>query len=246
VSPWDFFNRSMSDHVLFDVQRLDLEVRQLRHRRANLPQRASSETVAKEMEARGSKLAELVAVREEWAEDQQRLEAEVQAVRMRIEADEARLYGGEVNGIKELEALQQEIASLRDRQGELEDRVLSLMEQIDELSGPIGGLQEDQTASAALLDRFAEEIAIAEADIDRELEQVVERRTGAAETVDPELLRRYEALEPSFGQATAVEFNGSGCVGCPSQMPAVEADRIRRLGGDGPAECQECGRIVLP
>lgn len=235
----------MTDHALLDVQRLDLEARQLRHRRANLPQRASSLTVANEMEARGGKLKELVSIRNEWVEDQQRLEAEVQAVRMRIEADESRLYGGEVNGLKELEALQQEIASLRERQAELEDRVLSLMEQLEELAGPISGLQEDQAAGAALLERFAEEIAAAEVEIDQELTEVSGRRSAAAETVDGELLDRYEALEPSFGPATAVEFNGNGCVGCPSQMPAMEADRIRRLDSAGPAECQECGRIVL-
>jgi hypothetical protein len=28
-------------------------------------------------------------------------------------------------------------------------------------------------------------------------------------------------------------------------MPAMEVDRIKHLDGDVPADCQECGRIVL-
>jgi|DEB0MinimDraft_10_1074344.scaffolds.fasta_scaffold00077_2 predicted nucleic acid-binding Zn-ribbon protein len=235
----------MTLHELLEIQRLDLEVRQLRHRRANLPQRSSSETVANEMTARQAKLDELTFERDDRLGDQQRLEAEVQVVRMRAEGDEARLYGGEVNGIKELEALQHEIAGLRERQSELENRVLTLMEQVEELNGPIEGLAEDQMASEALLERFAAEIATAEADIDRELATVLEQRKVQAELVDPALLSEYQRLEPSFGSATIVQFDGTGCVGCPSQMPAVEVDRIRRRAGDDPTNCQECGRIVL-
>lgn len=235
----------MSHDHLLEVQRLDVEGDQLRHRRATLPQR---EELASAQQRRAASQAEVDAVaitRVEVVTRQKRFEDEAQIVAARAEEDEVRLYGGEVSAMKDLQALQDEIAGLRRRQAELEDRALEAMEEAETLTEEIDTLE---VAMADVEDRvtlLTAEIEATEADIDGQLETVTAARFEAAARVEPEVLADYERLRVGFGSATVVRFDGGKCVGCPSIMPAVEADRVKHAEPGSLLTCQECGRMVL-
>ena len=155
------------------------------------------------------------------------------------------MYGGEVTGLKDLEALQHEIAMLRERQSSFEDLALEAMMEAEELQGQVASLEEARASVDDVIARLREEIAEAEAEIDAQVAAVAVKRAEVAAAVAPDLAADYERREPAFGASTVVRFDGSNCTGCPSSMPAMEVDRIKHLDGDAPADCQECGRIVL-
>ena len=70
--------------------------------------------------------------------------------------------------------------------------------------------------------------------------------TDEVPCLPPGEARTYEiCLNIISGAATVVRFDGAGCSGCPSAMPAMEVDRLKHLDGTDPADCEECGRIVL-
>lgn len=235
----------MTADALLDLQTLDVEVRQLTHKRATMEQRTALEDARAEQARQQGEIDVIAAARLEVATRQRKAEDEAQIVSDKADADEAKLYGGEVTGIKDLEALQHEIATLRERQGGFEEQALEAMEEAEQLADRIAALESDRAGIDEVISGLEAEIAAAEADIDAQLEGLGGRRSDLAADIEPDLLAQYEDRKPAFGMATVVRFNGSNCTGCPSSMPAMEVDRLKHLDGDGPADCQECGRIVL-
>ena len=235
----------MTADALLDLQALDVETRQLNHRRAALEQRAKLDDALAEQARRQGEIDTVAAARLEVSNRQKKAEAEAQIVSDKADVDESKLYGGEVTGLKDLEALQHEIAMLRERQGSFEDVALEAMMDAEELQDRVAALERARTSIDEVITGLRREIAEAEAEIDAQLADVAAKRVEVTAAVAPELVAEYERREPAFGASTVVRFDGSNCTGCPSSMPAMEVDRIKHLDGDVPVDCQECGRIVL-
>ncbi len=232
-------------NALLDIQRLDVAADQLRHRRSNLEQRAALEQALADQRVEQNRIDEVAASRVDVTSRQRRLEGEAQIISSKADADEAKLYGGEVTGLRDLEALQHEIATLRERQSGFEDQVLEAMEKSEELSTLLAELGAASESTGQRVSVLEAEIGVVEAEIETELEQLATDRALKVAEIDDALLAEYERLRPAFGAATVVLFDRSKCVGCPSIMPAMEVDRLKHLDGTDPASCNECGRIVL-
>ena len=235
----------MSQESLFELQRLDTETQRLNHRRVNLAQRGTLEAALLEQAEHQVQIGAVDAARVEVATRQRRHEDEAQIVAARVEVDVARLYGGEVQGVKELEALQHEITSLGERQTGFEDLAIEAMEEAEELASRVTSLEAARADVDRRISILESEITVTEAEIDVEIEQATAGRATAATETTVELVAEYESLWPGFGSATVVRFDGSNCSGCPSVMPAMEVDRMKRETSGSILNCQECGRIVL-
>ncbi|MEO0493469.1 MAG: hypothetical protein AAF081_08635 [Actinomycetota bacterium] len=235
----------MTADALLDLQALDVETRQLRHRRETLEQRSSLEEARAEQARQQVEIDTVAAARVEVATRQRKAEDEAQIVSDKADADEAKLYGGEVTGLKELEALQHEIATLRERQGGFEDAALEAMMEAEELQGRVEALEGERASIDGVIAGLDAEISAAEVEIDGQLNEIADKRVAVVATIDADLAAEYERRKPAYGASTVVRFDGSNCAGCPSSMPAMEVDRFKHLDGTEPADCQECGRIVL-
>lgn len=234
----------MTTHPLLDIQRLDTEGEQLRHRHATLPERAALTEAGVARARLEHEIETLRASRVEVATRQKRYEDEAQIFATRADDDDKRLYSGEI-GMKDLQPLQDEIKGLRERQSELEDRALDAMEEAESLSG-------DQVAAEAALEAVHAEIAAleaklvsTEAEVDGLLADVATARASALAEVSEADFAEYERLRPGLGSATVVSFAGGNCVGCPSTMPAMELDRMKHAESGAVLNCSECGRIVI-
>ena len=231
--------------VLLEIQRLDVENGRLNHRRATLEERRLLEEALAGQARQQVEIDEVAAARVEVATRQRRFEDEAQIVATRVESDEARLYSGEVQGMKDLEALQHEIAGLRERQTGLEDQALEAMEEAEELAGRVTELETARGEVDAAIDDLRSRITALEAEIDAAVDANSDARAAAVAEVDPTLVEKYARLYPGFGTATVVRFDGSNCSGCPSSMPAMEVDRMKRETAGSVLDCSECGRMVL-
>lgn len=235
----------MSDVAsLLTVQELDNGAGALRHRLATLPERTALAAAQALVHRLDGELAERDAPRHALELQQRRLEDEASALRAKAESEDRRLYSGTVTGVRELQAIQEEITSLRKRAGQLDDQILELMLEIEPLSESLAGLRAQRAAAEAESDRHTVALAEAEAAVTGELHQLEGQRTATAGDVPPDALERYERLRASLSPSTVVKLVGGRCEGCPSQMPSVEVDRIRHLPGQL-ADCEECGRLVL-
>ena len=235
----------MSHHDLFEVQRLDVETEQLLHKRVVLVQREQLEAAEVERQRLTTEIDQISLTQIEVATRQKRYEDEAQIVASKIETDEVRLYSGEVTGLRDLQALQDEIASLQNRQSDLEDEALSAMEEAESLAAQVAGLGSEGELVAERITTLTAEISCAEAEIDARLETVRSNRADLEAALDSSLMADYQRLRPVFGSATVVRFESGNCVGCPSMMPAMEVDRMKYTTDSDVLSCDECGRIVL-
>ncbi len=230
--------------ALLTVQELDNTTGALRHRLATLPERRVLDEANALVAALDTELAGRAAPQRELEREQRRIEGEADGIRAKADSENRRLYSGAVTALRELQAIQEEISSLRRRSAQLDEAVLELMMQIEPLVDSVGELRARLTAAEAAADTATVALAEAEVAVNAELQATVAQRAAAAGEVPAEALARYAAARPQLAPSTVVRLVGSRCEGCPSQMPAVEVDRIRHLEA-GLAECDECGRLVL-
>lgn len=230
--------------MLLTVQELDNSTEALRHRLGTLPERRALADAQATIHALQAELHERSAPRRELEARQRRLEDEATMLRAKADAEDKRLYSGTVKGLRELQAIQEEITSLRRRASQLDEQTLVLMLEIEPLVESLTTLNERLAQAEGLEARASVALAEAEAALQAELASVAGQRSQSAAEVPADALARYERRRKEIGPSTVVRLVGSRCEGCPLQIPSVEADRIRHLPA-GLEECDECGRLVL-
>ena len=230
---------------LLEVQRLDTEIEQLRHRRVAHPLYVELGVARTERDACRQRIDEMSVRRDGILIRQSRLEGEAAAVEAAADAKGVLLYSGEVRGLKDLEALQNEVEGLRSRQEVFEEQAIEALLEADEMSDEISLLNAEFLPLDERVTVLETELAAVVDDIDMRLSAAEEEHEAAVAALGTEVFAVYESLRPLFGHCTVVSFDvASGC-GCPSRMPVAEIARIRRCETGAVLTCSECGRMVL-
>lgn len=232
------------DVALLAVQEHDTRADQLRHRQATLPEAQRVAELEADLTVLGARRVETEATRTELARDQKRREDELASLEDKIAKVEAAMYGSSSAG-RELQAMGDEVTSMKGRASAIEDTVLELLEKLEPVQADLDAIAsrtaelEDELAAARVA-RTA-----AEAELTAELAQVLEERAVAAEAVPDALLSEYESLRQRLGGVGAAPLTGNRCGGCHLTMASAEIERIKRAGPDEIVHCEECGRILV-
>ncbi len=234
-----------SVHPLLEIQRLDTETEQLQHRRTNLSQRQDLNALRAEQSEQQRQIETVALQRIEVLTRQKRLEDEAAIIQAKADVDDNRLYSGEITAIRDLQALQDEIAGLRSRQGLLEERAIEALVEAEELTEQAESLEEQRRSCDERVTVLEAELASAEATLDEQLAALSTARAEATAAAEAAAVAKYERMREMFGPSTAVPFDPSSGCGCPHQMPAVEVARIKRCAEGEVLDCAECGRLVL-
>ena len=176
---------------------------------------------------------------------QKRLEDEVATVEERIENQKRKLYGGEVIAIKELQALEMDIDSLKERQIAIEDQIFEVMELNEPIQNEIQNLstqQEENKENEANLFKVLQE-AIKK--IELRINQIKVEIVHLTNDLPNELISEYESLRSRPGHVGIARLVNRTCNGCNLELPAVEVDRIKKLSEDTIINCEECGCILV-
>lgn len=236
----------MSAHdLLLVLQEHDTSIDQLVHKRAALPERDERLQVIEAMAAIDKAVGPVEEQRKAVRFEQERLEHEVSMLEEKIERENGKLYSGDVTGVKELQALQDEIASLKRHQGTLEDSIIEQMEAAEPLDAQLADLAEKRSKAEAKLRDVEQAITVAEAEIDVDLDNERGERTAAADGVSADLLDRYEQARIDLGGIAIARYSGGVCGGCHIKMSAMEADRMKKAPADEIVTCAECDRILV-
>ncbi len=236
----------MSDlDALLDVQAIDTRLDVLRHQRAHHPIQAEIDGIAAERRIAADAAATIDAERTEMVRAQKRIDDEVVSVRAKKDGAEAKLYDGSVQAHKELMAVQAEIASFGDRQTELEDAELEVMEQVEEIDGRLADARSAVTVYDDRIAVLEAELAVALERVDVELATVEAERLGAAAAIPAALLTRYDGIREALGGVGVARLSGGTCLGCGMTLSAVTVDQIKKLPPDAEPTCEECGRLLV-
>src|SRR5215207_8830247 len=224
---------------LLTVQGHDTHVDQLKHRLASLPGRAGLVRNAEALAALGERIAAVESRRTDLSRSQQRLEDEVASLTEKAAQADKRLYSGSVSNPRELQALQDDITSIKRRISQIEDDELEIMELTEPVEAEWAELDGERATLTAEGDRLRAELSEAEAAIAAELAGVEAERETAAAGVPDELWPEYERLRAARGGVAIARLVGPSCQGCHLSLPAAEVDRIRHLPADEPVHCEQ-------
>jgi hypothetical protein len=171
-----------------------------------------------------------------------RAEEGVQEQRIKIETSESALYGGRIRNPKELQDLQNEIASLKRFLSVLEDRQLETMIALDEA---------DQNYQAALNKLNSEQqrynenqkALIAEnGNLQSESGNILAERQAAANSLGKDEINLYEGLRKQRNGIAVAKIVNKACSACGSTLNAslLQAASITNQV----SRCDTCGRIL--
>ena len=231
---------------LLAVQDIDLSADQLRHRRANLAERAELAAVDREESAVRAEADGLGADLRQLESRQESAEKELAATEERSAAVSRRLFGGEVSASRDLQAMSAELEQLQARASVLEDAVLAVMEEREPLEGRAGELAERLAHLAEARADTVERLRVAEQEVDTQLAELVLRREAALGRVPEGLLAVYERLRARLGGVGVARLVGNHCDGCHLTLPSVELERVRHLPDGEVYQCEQCSRILVP
>jgi predicted nucleic acid-binding Zn-ribbon protein len=231
--------------ALLDVQDLDITLDQLRHRRATLPARAVVAEADANTATIDAALGDIGARAAELAGAVKRLEDEVASLEAKAADADRKLYSGTVTAPRELQALQDEVTSVKRHARSVEDHLLEVMEEAEPVNADMAQLEGGRAAAVERRAGAVAELAEAEAAIDAELGDVGQQRDKAAAVVPDELLATYERLRSKLDGIGVARLEGNRCTGCHLTLPATEVDRIKRSVPGSVQFHEECGRILV-
>lgn len=230
---------------MLDLQQLDLQLDQIAHKRATLPELAALTELARQ---RSSTDRELVTVETEVGDlqrEQRKADADVEQVKTRRTRDQERLDTGRVTSPRDLQSLQSEIASLNRRIAELEDAELEVMEKLESAETRLAELRTGADDFAGRQSELETARDTATKDLDEQRDQLGVRRTGLAEELPADLVATYTKLRERLGGIGAGELVGKRCMGCRMELNPADLSVIAAAPPDAVLRCEECDRILV-
>lgn len=228
---------------LLDLQELDTAADRLERRREQLEAGEELSSARKEMEEAESRLGEIRLALDAVGRESTRLEHEIESMEAKLAAENTRMYDGSIANPKELEALQHEIANLKERRSRAEDDLLEQMVRRDDLEARATEAQAEVAAARGRVDEIGGESVHELERIEGELAERRAAREGLVEEFDEELLELYEDLRRQKKGIGAAAIVDGVCQACHEKLSAVELDRLKRT--DEIKRCEYCRRIVV-
>ncbi|MBI2852144.1 MAG: hypothetical protein HYX84_03450 [Chloroflexi bacterium] len=177
---------------------------------------------------------------DELRKTQHSLEWETEDLAARIKKAEDDLYGGRIRNPKELSSLQQETEILKAKRVQLDNRLLEIMEQIEEATGSV---VTAESALKAVESEWQEQQQKLTADVER-LRTVLAELTNNCQQlsagIEPEVSAVYRELRKQKKTAVARVEQGI-CRGCRISQPA---SILRQARSGSLVRCGSCGRIL--
>ncbi len=231
---------------LLVVQDLDTSITQLQHKRAALAERSGLTGLEVELAGLTEEKVALMGRRAELMATQKELEGQIAVVTERRTGIEQRMYAARGSSTRDLQAMDEEVRHLTQRQNELEELELVAMVDQEPIDSELAVLSARSTPVEERVGVLREEVAAGQSEIDQELAAATADRAAAAAELPAALADRYEKLRARMRGTGAARLIGHRCDGCHLELSAVEVDRIRAMPPDTVVTCDSCGRILVP
>jgi uncharacterized protein len=231
---------------LLAVQDLDTTITQLEHRRAALAETSGLAAVERQLDALEAERDDADARRAVLSATQKDLEEQIAAIRERRSTVETRMYAATGSSARDLQAMNDEVRHLTERQSELEELELVAMLEQDPIDAELAALRERTVPLEAQGEDLRRQVAEAQVEIDGALSEAVGSRAAEAVLLPAALSDRYETLRSHLKGTGAARLVGSHCGGCHLELSSSEVEKIRALPPGEVATCEQCGRILVP
>lgn len=228
--------------LLLELQEADTRLQQLDHRARTLPETAVLEQLAGQGEGIRRRLAERIGALEDAQAELGRIESDVAVVEARIARDRERLETS--SSVKDVQALEQELAALARRRDELEEIELVVMERVEEHEGALAAARDEVAALDARVAETSSARDAAAAAIERDRSIAAADRETIAGRVPAELLALYEKQRARYGVG-ASHLRGGVSSASGVALNATDLTLVRAAAPDDVLLCPDSNAILV-
>ncbi|MGH7797137.1 MAG: zinc ribbon domain-containing protein [Candidatus Binatia bacterium] len=225
--------------ILALLQTVDREIKEQTGRKQGLL--GESEIKERQIRAKKSEINALVAGFSE--KEKLRLEKDRVFQDEGRKAMEKRMRMNRIKNVKELQALQREIDQARQNNGELEEELIRIMQEIDGIKAQIQAKEAEMSTMQEEWQSKQKELEEQIHGIDAAVSQAIARRQSIATQVTGDLISRYDLIFSRRGGTAVVEVTAGICQGCFMNIPPQLWNEIIR--NEKLHLCPSCQRILF-
>ncbi|UCG80286.1 MAG: hypothetical protein JSV60_10020 [Desulfobacterales bacterium] len=225
-------------NLLVELQRKDQAIDRLRWRMREGPERIQGlekelHRLEEDIEADKLRVQEL-------QKAQRQYEADIEDAIAHIKKSQGRLMS--IKNNKEYQALLKEIEETERGNAKKEDKVLACLEELEKLNKEIEAKEKDLSSMRDHLK--SEEITIEKevAHIEKELSDMDRFKVKLKQTIDSQLLAKYEQIKARSGGIAVSLVNDATCSECHLSIPPQMYNELQRQ--DTLKFCPNCQRII--
>jgi hypothetical protein len=216
--------------------RIDAERERIATIEASLHDRSEYEAARRRHQAATQPLRQLEA-------DQKDLELRAGSARGQLTEVDGKLYGGRVSSPRELDDLQKRGADLRRQISTNDERLLEVMEQLEQATAAAGEADGNLRQVVAARKTLETDLLAERKSLVASVRQLQAERDQLRGETDATSLRLYDRLRTTRGGLAVAEVKQRTCQGCRVSLTAAYEQRLRH--GDALVTCQSCGRILF-
>jgi predicted nucleic acid-binding Zn-ribbon protein len=169
-------------------------------------------------------------------------EDNVRQQRLKIEQNEASLYGGKIRNPKELKDLENEVASLKRYLSVLEDRQLEAMLAEEDAMGSLKLVRETMEQAHAGFEHRCSDLIREKEKILKDQERLDGERQAAIGSILPEDMAQYVQLRKTRRGVAVAMVVEKACSACGSTLNATLLNAVH--SPNQITVCDACGRIL--
>jgi len=224
---------------LYQIQNFDLEVDKNERRIKELKKIISYNDDVKEIE---SKCLVVESDRKKQQSTLKKISDEAATVQNKIKKSEQSLYDGSIRNPKELQSVNIELASLKNRVSVLDENQLEIMFEIENLDATILGFQ-NELENLLQEKRNQNEIFVNEIkDLEKSNNKLAVEKEPILSQVDPEFLLIYKKLRKTKNNVAISMVIDNSCSVCGNGLTPMDVQKTK--SGEDEIYCPVCKRFL--
>jgi uncharacterized protein len=149
------------------------------------------------------------------------------------------------SSVKDVQALETELAALRKRLFDLEEIEISVMEKLEEAESAVSAASTERDAIAGRITETEQARDTQLGDLDRQLGELKRDRAAVSASVAEDLIALYEKRRVAGHGNAAALLRARTCSGCTMTLTGSDLEAVRRAPADDVVFCPDCGAVLV-
>lgn len=223
---------------LVQLQETDITISNIRKKINNIPVR---------LEELDERLTAFKQVVEKETENIEYLKKQYQQYDSDIAANESKIHKsleklGSVKNNKEYQATLKEIDDIKEKNSQIEDKMIECLDLIEEAEQQFGSKQDDLSALSREIEAEKKRIEKDREEDGKKLAVLENKKNEITGKIDPKIMRSFEKTRNIVGLVTITKVENAVCLGCHMNIPPQKYNEIQRC--DSIHFCPNCHRII--
>lgn len=225
--------------VLVSVAKIDADLARFRSELSTIPSRIAK--IAQALHSIEKSEKEARQNLEEMRKERRKLETRLEDDTELLKKYKMQLM--EVKTNKEYSAMLAEIAGMERKIDDTEERLLILMDQIEEQESTTKEFSENTAEEREGYLREKAELEEREKLLKEQMENLSKRKPALLKALNDQVRKRYDRLLAKLGDRAITNVIDEVCQGCFSRIPPQTANEVKQ--NDRIITCEVCGRILV-